>query len=65
MLLYVDFWMIWLFVELVFAVPLTAIHARNIDITELKSHYDYIIVGGGTAGLTLADRLSESPDCKS
>ena len=27
---------------------------------QLKDQYDYVIVGGGTAGLTVADRLTES-----
>lgn len=26
--------------------------------------YDYVIVGGGTAGLTVGDRLSEDGKCK-
>jgi hypothetical protein len=28
--------------------------------TELLENYDFVIAGGGTAGLTVADRLSEA-----
>lgn len=38
------------------------IHRRAADISE---EYDYVIVGAGTAGLTIADRLTADGECKS
>jgi ribulose 1,5-bisphosphate synthetase/thiazole synthase len=29
------------------------------DAKDVQTSYDYVIVGGGTAGLTVADRLTE------
>lgn len=34
------------------------------DVTDLKPSYDYVIAGGGTSGLTIGDRLSESGECE-
>lgn len=31
------------------------------DISQLKPQYDYIICGGGTSGLVVANRLTEDP----
>lgn len=34
----------------------------NVDCTREKDTYDFIVVGGGTAGCIVASRLSEAPD---
>ena len=30
--------------------------------TALSLSYDFLVIGGGTSGLTVADRLTESPE---
>jgi heterodisulfide reductase subunit A-like polyferredoxin len=42
------------------ASPAKARYARVVrDASALADEYDYVIVGGGTAGLTVGDRLTE------
>jgi hypothetical protein len=31
---------------------------------ELEESYDYVIIGGGTSGLVVANRLTEDPDSR-
>jgi hypothetical protein len=39
------------------------IFSTNSD-SRLKSSYDYVIIGGGTSGLVVANRLTEDPDSR-
>jgi NADH dehydrogenase FAD-containing subunit len=48
--------------RLAFANPQTADNVKRQD-SQLLDSYDFVIAGGGTSGLTVADRLTEAfPD---
>jgi choline dehydrogenase len=55
-------------VALIFAEPIALAFPRGFEKANVLPHaravedaYDYVIVGAGTAGLTIADRLTENP----
>lgn len=52
--------------SLVKCIPIHAAHATVVSNQgDVLDEYDYIVVGAGTAGLTVGDRLSENGECKS
>lgn len=47
------------------ALPNSVFHAQHFTRSEdIETIYDYVIIGGGTAGLTVADRLAEDGKCE-
>ena len=42
------------------AVPF-APRAIIVDNSQLRPEYDYVVIGGGTSGLVVANRLTENP----
>ena len=51
-------------VAAVFPTALTAPTFKIVKREQLLSSYDYVIIGGGTSGLTVANRLTENPNVK-
>lgn len=49
----------WLLASLVVGAVSAKVSSRSDEAKLLNSTYDYVIVGGGTSGLTVANRLSD------
>jgi hypothetical protein len=50
-------------IEVARGVALAPSHAQVVEREGvLNASYDFVIIGGGTSGLTVADRLTENPD---
>ena len=47
------------------ALPVQEIAEIKRDVEGVNDEYDYVVIGGGTAGLSVADRLSEDGSSKS
>ena len=48
--------------------PISSLAPRAVvvdDVSQLKPEYDYVVVGGGTSGLVVANRLTEDPSSTS
>lgn len=57
----------WVFLALVSAACASTVAPRATildDIGQVQHSYDYIVIGGGTSGLTVAARLTEDPKSK-
>ncbi|KAK4147318.1 uncharacterized protein C8A04DRAFT_8974 [Dichotomopilus funicola] len=48
------------FISLVAATSATSNSHAKRQVSQLRDRYDFLVVGGGTSGLTVADRLSEA-----
>lgn len=40
----------------------TALYSNSFGVPGINATYDYVVIGGGTAGLTIAARLAEDSD---
>lgn len=40
----------------------TTLYSNSFGVPGINATYDYVVIGGGTAGLTIAARLAEDPD---
>lgn len=53
------------FVKVSYSYPSTSGRPRHLKrADQIKDEYDFVIAGGGTAGLTVGDRLSENGKCE-